>query len=379
VTVYEEHSTIGLPQHCTGIVTPDLLDIVDLPPAIVCNRIRRMRLVAIGGTRGDLMSHDLVLDRVAFDRHLADLARVAGATIHLGHRFLGFGPPGQLRVRSQDHVEHVKADVVIAADGPASTVARAAGMNGGRRYLLGEQIRVEGSFAPDLYEVHLLVPGFFGWVVPESDCIARIGVAAREGPKAELERLRTVLPPLGQVVDSNRGLIPVYDARSDIACRHNGMDVRLVGDAAAMVKATTGGGIVPGLLSAQALHASLRNGSSYVRELSAVRRRLWAHLKIRAALDSLSDTQVARLVCLCTGGRAARALEEGSRDRPLDLLCRLLAAEPALGWIGLAAACRALAGRAKPAGAAPCRQGPHPERRGKPGRGWHRAARRRRP
>jgi digeranylgeranylglycerophospholipid reductase len=340
VTVLEEHDTIGTPCHCTGIVTRDLLDVVEVPPELVVNAIERMRLSAPDGAAAEIPSRDIVLDRVGLDRHLARVAARSGADIRTGHRFLGFAPEGKIRVSARGRELRMAADVLVGADGPTSAVARHAGVYGSRELYAGLQVRLEGTYARDLYDVHLVVPRFFGWVVPESGSVARVGVAARAGARRELAALLTRLDAPARILDRQRGLIPIYDPALRLSASIGGMEVRLVGDAATMVKATTGGGLVPGLLGATALCASLSRGSSYARELRPVRRRLRAHLEIRRVLNTFGDDDYARVVRMCGAERAAAVLASGSRDRPLRLLAGLLVADPRLAAFAAAAVVR---------------------------------------
>jgi flavin-dependent dehydrogenase len=309
-------------------VTRDLLNILDVPSSLLANAIFRMRLTAPDGSRAVMPSSDLVLDRIGFDRHLAAMAQEAGARLLLGHRFLGFGAPGSLRVAAGGEEIQLATGILVGADGPVSAVARSSGMYGTRSFYAGLQLRVRGSFPRDLYDVHLVVPQFFGWVVPESETVARVGVAARAAPRAELAGLLGRLGSPVTALDRQWGLIPIYDRSLPVSGRCNGVEVRLVGDAATMVKATTGGGLVPGLLGARALHASLTTGSSYARLLQPVRRRLGAHLHIRRVLNAFSDADYGRLVGMCAGDRVREVLASGSRDRPLRLLGDLLRADP---------------------------------------------------
>ena len=74
VDVFEEHSAVGLPVHCTGIVTSELLKFVH--GEFVINRIRSARIFAPDGSFVELKLKrpNLILDRAAFDRHIAQMA-----------------------------------------------------------------------------------------------------------------------------------------------------------------------------------------------------------------------------------------------------------------------------------------------------------------
>src|SRR3989338_8216284 len=63
-TLYEDHDKIGIPCHCTGIVTSGLLDILDLSklkPELIVNRLKRVKVVAPNNDSIIIKSSDIVL------------------------------------------------------------------------------------------------------------------------------------------------------------------------------------------------------------------------------------------------------------------------------------------------------------------------------
>ena len=100
--------------------------------------------------------------------------------------------------------------------------------------------------------------GDFAWVVPESKQIARIGLIARQ--KAGMLFKDFITDRIGKnyktkIIELQGGLSPVYNPK----VQTQKDNVYLVGDAASMVKATTAGGIVQGLIGAEALVNSIEN------------------------------------------------------------------------------------------------------------------------
>src|SRR5207245_6585808 len=89
VVVFEEHSTIGEPVHCTGILAAESFDEFDLPRDAILNTLTAARFVSPSGIAvGYTPSAPLaaVIDRPAFDRSLAQRAAAAGAEIRTGVR-----------------------------------------------------------------------------------------------------------------------------------------------------------------------------------------------------------------------------------------------------------------------------------------------------
>ena len=97
-----------------------------------------------------------------------------------------------------------------------------------------------------------------------------------------------------EIIDYQAGLIPIYDKKSVI----NRGNVYLVGDAAGQVKATTGGGLVPGLKAAKILADCLINKKDYQKEIKKLNKKLWLHLKLREILNKFSNKDYDNLVKL---------------------------------------------------------------------------------
>src|SRR5689334_11207656 len=90
--VCEEHSGIGDPVHCTGVLAADSFDEFDLPDSAILNQLTRVRFVSPGGVAVDYSTPSAlanVIDRPVFDRALAERATAAGAEIRRGARVSG--------------------------------------------------------------------------------------------------------------------------------------------------------------------------------------------------------------------------------------------------------------------------------------------------
>src|SRR3989338_365351 len=116
VTLYEDHDKIGIPCHCTGIVTSGLLNILDLSklkPELIVNRLKRVKVVAPNHDSTIIKSSDIVLDRVGFDVFLAEKAVDAGAKLEYNHKFINFDmQKKQLTLKHKDVIKTVATDKV---------------------------------------------------------------------------------------------------------------------------------------------------------------------------------------------------------------------------------------------------------------------------
>jgi flavin-dependent dehydrogenase len=89
VLLLEEHSTIGAPVHCTGLMGADAFDEFDLPKDSILSEAGSARFWGAAGQSVAAQSSRIqavIIDRGAFDRRLAARAELAGAEIRRGCR-----------------------------------------------------------------------------------------------------------------------------------------------------------------------------------------------------------------------------------------------------------------------------------------------------
>jgi geranylgeranyl reductase family protein len=329
VSIYEEHGVIGQPVQCTGIVTGKIKEIIELKNEFIVNKLSKVKVNSLNNSVDLELSEEIVLDRASFDQYMAKKALDDGAKIALNHKFLGIEDNNLLFSNEDNNIIKIKAEKIIGADGPLSEVAKACNIFGKREFYTGIQARVNGKFDDKCYETHFgsICNGFFGWVVPESNEIARVGVASRNNPKQYFDKfLRLNKTKNKDIIDKQGGLIPVYNKS---VCIQN-KDVFLVGDAACQVKATTGGGLVPGLRAAKILADCIINNKDYEKELSKLKRELWIHLKIRQMLNNFSDKDYDKLVSLVDNEKVKDILKKHNRDTLFSMIKQIISAEPRL-------------------------------------------------
>ncbi len=312
--VVEEHDTIGVPVHCTGVLGMDAFDELDLPRRTILHTAHAARFISADGS-SIVIDHDRVhaaiIDRGDFDAALATSAAAAGAEIHAG-----------CRVRHID-VERDGVTVSTAAGdvlGRVCVIACGANYRFNRRLGLGlprlfvHSAQREVAFpASDHVEVYLgrrIAAGGFGWLVPfrrGATSYARVGVMCEA-------RARDAFNELAACIDQRFGLATTWEEpRVKVlplapVTRTWSRRVLAVGDAAGLVKATTGGGIYFGLLSgriaAQVLAGALRDdrlAGTHLREYERRwRARLWpeirAGLAFRAIASRLSDRTIDKVI-----------------------------------------------------------------------------------
>lgn len=330
VQVLEEHASIGRPVQCTGLVTSAIEDIIRIRKDCILSRIETAKAVAPDGNILEVPIKDLVLDRAKFDRSVADMAVKAGAKIHLNHRFIGYKKDIAVKDKKNGRIKSIKTDILIGADGAGSSVARSAGLAGKRDFYVGLQARVKLKTDPTSFEAHLggISREFFAWVVPESEDICRVGLAAKKNTLKYFDKfLGHIKIGKKMIIEKQGGLIPLYNPKLEIQKGN----VFLVGDAAHQVKASTGGGIIQGLMAAKILSGSIIDGNDYASGCkSALGKDLWIHLMIRNMLNNFSDDDYNLLIRLVNKDHVRYAMQNFNRDYPTRFMFRLILKEPRL-------------------------------------------------
>ena len=328
VTIIEEHDTVGAPVQCTGIVTHSIEKFFKLKNEVIAKRLNKV-IVVSKSNNITVDVDEVVMWRDKFDRFVADMAEQAGANILLSHKFMEFNGKNTIKVKDKknDKIKDIKSDVVIGADGPYSAVAKAAGIDSNSKCYIGMQAKVKLSMDTTAFETHFGndFPDFFGWCVPESDDIARLGVGCFENAKEHFYRFLQGRTGKKEVLCWESGLIPVYNPKKQIQKGN----VYLIGDAATQVKSTTGGGIIPSLKAANTLCDCIINNKDYNKEFRKQSgKELMLHLRIRKVLNKFTDKDYDKLLDLMNQKKVRDALKKYDRDTPIPLVTNLLLKEP---------------------------------------------------
>jgi len=297
VLLVEEHPEVGNPVQCTGILSSSSNSLkINIPKNLIVNKIKRVELNSPNGNNitFNLNEEDLILDRKEFDKYLAEEAVDNGAKLLLQHRFLDF-KNNKISLRHKGEILNYDAEALVGADGPISQVAKSSNLYGERRFWVARQARVRLNSERDLFKVHFdkeISPDFFGWVVPENEEIARIGIGSEKNSDSYFKNF---LSKLGnpKIIDYQAGLIPIYDDKP----RRMNNNVYLIGDAALQVKALSGGGIIKGMLAAEELNKAILNNLDY-EELwrKRIGLDLYLSLKIRNFLNKFSNEDYNKLI-----------------------------------------------------------------------------------
>lgn len=324
VTIYEDHPCVGIPVQCTGLVTKTFLDLHPIKKEFLVNEMHRVRVIAPNAQEVTIPLTEYVLDRAKLDQTLCNEAITAGAQLKIHHRFVGI-KDDKIVLKHQGETLEKKTDIVIGADGPNSDVAKSAGIYGKRPMFIAHQVTINGHFQPEIFVTYFgkWAPGFFAWVVPETETVARVGLATNHDTKNYFNNFIKEIP--GTIVETQAGPIPWYTGKETV---EKAGKVFLVGDAAGLTKATTGGGIITAMKSAHILAHCLETGENYTQHLKPLRRMLWLHNFIRTTLNKFSDADYDKLIHLMNSERIKKVLTTHTREHPWRIMTELLLKEP---------------------------------------------------
>jgi len=324
VVVFEEHKGVGLPIQCTGIVTQEIFNFVPKKNNFLINQARDVRVFAPNNKfiKLKLDKPDIILDRQKFDYYFYNLARKKGVEFFFSHKFMSRqGNSILVKNLISGRIKKFKFSHLVGADGPLSPVAKSIGLFAGRKFFTGIQAVVKKN-NNNIIDFHPFKGGF-GWAVPENKSTLRIGVASIHNPKEQFDKLLKKYN--GNVIAKQGGLVPIFKSSASFSNEN----IFLIGDAAGFVKATTGGGLVPGLKSAEILVHTINNNVSYTTGLYLnLVPNLWLNLKMRNMMDSFTPEDWNELIEDLNNDESKKALQGVNRDQLFKLLLNIALKNP---------------------------------------------------
>jgi digeranylgeranylglycerophospholipid reductase len=314
VQVLEEHDVIGAPVHCTGVLGLDAFHELNLPRGAVVGVAKSARFVS---PNGNTVAVDVervraaVVDRARFDRDLADATIAAGAIVRTGIRVARIDR-SRTSVTASTSSGPVTARAAVLACGASYRFNRALGL--GVPGLLVHSAQLEVPF-PVLDDVHVhfgraIAPGGFAWIVPFArgpQAFARVGLLCERDAGAAFQTFAATIRQTYGLTDEwpapRLKVLPLAPIARTWTDR-----VLAAGDAAGLVKPTTGGGIYYGLLTghlagevlSEALHENRLSGARLKEYERRWRARLAAEIRaglaFRTVASKLPDVAIDRLI-----------------------------------------------------------------------------------
>ena len=253
VLMLERKREVGVPLQCAGLLGKKIKDLNIIPDEYILNEVCGAYLHSPSDKILEVGRNDpeaYVIDRVGYDKFLAEQAVDAGAELLLNHRVNTLNiEKGEIRV-GKNVDKCFQAEVIVGADGNASMVSNEFNPNSktvmAAQYLLDMRGDVFDTDHVHLYVNSFISPGFI-WIIPVSKSMARVGLFAN----MDYTGLNTVLKEFmhsnstfknASILKKYHGFIPLYSPKKKIV---NGRAI-LLGDAASQIKPTTGGGLMLG-------------------------------------------------------------------------------------------------------------------------------------
>jgi digeranylgeranylglycerophospholipid reductase len=253
VIAADRKAVLGEPVQCAEYIPLPISDLAG-DDAVRVQRVYGMRTHLPSGTIRDSILGGLMVDRAAFDRALAESARAAGAILWPASRMIGLDYRArEADIRTPAGQETVAWKVLVAADGPHSSVASSLGL----APLVAAQTR---QYTVALHEptrrteiwLSGRYPGGYAWLFPKGG-VANLGLGL---DSRDIRRIKPLLGALHmelcgegrvgkKVVGRTGGAIPVGGMRPQLVHGR----VLFVGDAAGMTHPVTGAGIAPAVIS----------------------------------------------------------------------------------------------------------------------------------
>ena len=356
VLIVEEHSEIGRPFQCAGLVNPGAMERVPMNETIL-TPIWGARINSPYGTTVDIGSPERIrtwsVCRKKFDEGVVRLAVESGVDIILDskptkldieHDF------AEVSINVAGEIYQVRCALVCGCDGAHSWVRRTMKMGRPKEMMIGYQVEVTGyngsSGQLDMFTGNDIAPGYFAWAIPSGET-TRIGMWSRadllSGKSCEMmvdslmnssnwkQRFENcnVVGRFGGPVPS--GLLK-YPMRERVA---------LFGDASGACKPTTGGGIGTGFdqvdLLTPILSECINHGDlgelkmkSLVKILGPMRKKLNRARALRDAfLTEVTDEELERVFKVWSRPEVTQIINEsGEIDNPIPLGLRLLREVP---------------------------------------------------
>lgn len=304
VVVLEEHGEVGVPVHCTGVLGMDAFSEFPLPSHAILGTAHVATFVAADGSSVSVdaeRARAAVVDRAAFDQALADASLSAGARVRRGARVRAIAVRDDRVTLTLDGDERIDARAAVLACGAHYRFNRQLGLGVPRSFVQSAQLE-RAVAGPASVEVHLgreVAPGGFAWAVPfarAGEPYTRIGLMCESRALAHFRRFAARLrarfgATADEWPDPRLKILPLGPVSRTYASR-----VLAVGDAAGLVKPTTGGGIyyslVSGRIAAETLDEALRADDLRDARLRRYevqwRERLGAEIRIGLAFRTLA-------------------------------------------------------------------------------------------
>lgn len=279
VHVFDKKTVIGVPVRCgeyfpvrkeMAYLLPSAegyMHVFDVPENTIDNRSKTIRVISPKGREYEFDFEAYILDRTKLEQQVAKQVEQLGGTVQLNTPVDLWTENGAMIV-GKNQAEGVKAKVVIASDGFPSKVAKSAGiltedyMTPNNIAINYEYLMTDLSVDQAVTEMYLgteFAPGGYGWIIPKGNRSANVGIgirtsySKRNDGRSYLQFFLDECSLTKAKLDGGKpgpmiaDVLPVDGPLERTYSDH----VMAVGDAAAMVMPTNGGGIATAMITGE--------------------------------------------------------------------------------------------------------------------------------
>jgi len=347
VLIVEEHSTIGVPLQCGGLVSKEGVKELGYPNGMV----NKVKGAYIFSKSRSIKIEDREIRAYVFERKIMDKDIAKRASRSVDFLLKAYGrlvvPPNQggekdrsysLCVSFMGDNYHLNPKVIVGADGVKSSIGRSAGIPMKREILSGAQLEmVNVDIDSDFVYIFLdrtYSKDFFAWIIPMGKDRVRVGLCDTSDSYRKLINLIEDHPVVSQMlrggvpVEFSVGALPIGYAEETV--KNN---LLLVGDAAGQIKPLSGGGLYYGAKCAKICGRTIEeylNSGEYDMEYLKSYHTLWRGeigreidfgLRFRKILKRMDDKMIDKLLEFIERNALIEYIvKEGDMDRPSKVI-----------------------------------------------------------
>lgn len=252
IAIVDKKKQIGYPLQCAGILSKHIFEINELPSEVILNTVKGAFLHSKNHVLNVQKDENVayIIDRVAYDQFLLNRALEEGVKL-ITQKVSGADIENGITFFSND--ESITSKIIIGCDGYNSAVSPIVG-NDQKSYPASQMhVKIDDKSMSDFrksdkpiedfvdtYLMEEILPGFL-WVIPVKNNLYRIGLFSNHSHKQQNEILKEFLDENFEfeIIEKYKGFIPIYDKNQLVRDR-----ALLLGDAAAQIKPTSGGGLL---------------------------------------------------------------------------------------------------------------------------------------
>lgn len=253
VCIVEKKKEIGYPLQCAGILSKHIFDLNQLPEDIILNNVKGAFLHSNNHILNVKKQNDeaFVIDRIRYDEFLLKRAIDNGVEL-ISQKAIDFDIENAVTYLSNS--KQISSKVIVGCDGYNSLLSSKMGNVqsnfNATQFLVKINDEHIHSFRNsdedikkyvDTYLLEEILPGFL-WIIPTVENIYRIGLFSNDSHKQQNVFLNNFLQANFdfEIMEKYKGFIPIYNEKNNLVKNRS----VLIGDAAAQIKPTSGGGLI---------------------------------------------------------------------------------------------------------------------------------------